>query len=121
MKYLTVRRLARSRHQKRIDRVVDISEVAQLTPLPNLELPALDQRPDPQTEKCLPSVLHSHPRPVGVGQSQSTGANAVNIIVEDMVPLARHLVDAVHVYGPAQMPLVNRQIIGLAIELAGTG
>src|SRR5262249_4569516 len=90
-------------------------------PSPDLERLAFDQHSDPQTEKSLSRVLHSHPGAVGVGQSQRAGANALIIVVEDVVPLARHFVDAVYVNGPTQMLLVNRQIIGLAVKLAGAG
>ena len=46
--------------------------------------------------------------------------DTVNVVVEDVVPLARHLVDAVYIGRVHGVIFVQGQIIGLSILLACT-
>src|SRR5207253_4625702 len=70
---------------------------------------------------CLAVVLDQHPGPVRVGQPQHAGADAVDVVVEDVVPLAGQLVDSIHVNGAGRLAFVNRQqFLGNAtVDLAG--
>jgi len=47
--------------------------------------------------------------------------DAINVAVKDVVPLPRHFVDAVHIRRMKEMPLVNREEVGSAINLSGAG
>ena len=65
----------------------------------------------------MPGVLDAHPRADGVGEPQGAGANAIDVVVEDVIPLARHLIDAVDVDWSQQVLFVDGQVIRLAVDL----
>ncbi len=111
----------RHRRDERIDGVVDIGEVAQLLAAPDLEGLAFQREADPDPEEGLAGVLDPHARAVGVGQPQAARFQAIDPVVEQMVELARQLVDAVHVGRHQGMFFIYRQIAGCAIDLAGAG
>lgn len=62
-----------------------------------------------------------HTRPDGVGEAQRAGADAVHVVVEDMVPFAGHLVDAVDVDGADGVVFIHGQIVGFAVNLPRSG
>src|SRR5207245_8308873 len=83
--------------QERVDRILDIGEVAQLVAAPYLERPALDDGAQPDADEGLPRVGYPHPRTVGVGQAQRRAAQAIDALIEQVEGLGRRLVDAVDV------------------------
>src|SRR5713226_7127170 len=108
------------RREQRLDGVVDVVEVPQLGAVTeDLDLVAAQEVSDPHAQEGLPRVLDPHARAVRIGQPERHRAHSVDIAVEDVVPLAGHLVDAVDVGGPEQVPLVHREILGPAIDLSG--
>jgi hypothetical protein len=58
---------------------------------------------------------------VRFGEPQGTGAYAINIAVEDLVPLPRHFVDAVHVGGMKKLAFMHRQKTRSSVNFSGTG
>ena len=90
--------------QERVGGIVDVDEVAQLRAVAeDLDLASLDREPDEPADEALAVVLDQLPRAVDVGQPQRGGAHAEDVVVEQVVVLARRLVDAVDVGGPDQM------------------
>ena len=69
-------------------------------------------------EEGLPGVLDAHPRPVRVRQPQHGDADAVDLPVEQVVPLAGELVDPVDVDGGERVALVDREVARAPVELA---
>ena len=82
---------------------------------------ALDRLPDEPWQKTLTVVPHEHPRPVGIGQAQHTGADPEDVPVEQVVHLAGVLVHPVHVHRPDRVRLIDRQILGPPVNLPGPG
>ena len=111
--------LVEGRSDERIDRIVDVREIAQLSTLPDLERVALHHGPDPDTEECLPCVADAHVRSVGVRQAQGARADPIHVVVEDVVSLAGCLVDPVHIHGKDRVVFVHRQVRRPAVDLAG--
>lgn len=91
------------------------------SPPPNFEGLALDQQAHPNTQEGLARVFDAHTGTVGVGEAQGTGAQAIHVVVEDVIPLAGQFVDAVGVGGADGMLLVNGEMVRLAIELTRAG
>ena len=83
--------------------------------------PSLDGETDEPSDEALAVVPDQLARPVHVGESQRAGADAEDVVVEEMVVLARGLVDAVDVGGPDEMALVHGQPVGPAINLPRAG
>src|SRR5262249_29958127 len=67
------------------------------------------------------SVLHAHPGTIGVGQTQGARPDVIDVVVENVIPLTGHLVDAVHVRRAQEVSLVYGQVFWFAINLACTG
>ncbi len=107
--------------QERVHRIVHVGEIAKLLPLPHLEQFALQQQPDPDAQKGLACVFHAHARPIRVGQTKRARRNPENIVVQDVIPLARHFVDAVHIHRAQQVILVHREIIRFSVDLPRAG
>ena len=119
---LPVRGVHRPRAQERVHHVVHEVEVA-LLPAAAEELDLLaehDLAHEPPDE-ALARVADELARPVGVGEAQRRGADAVHRVVDQVVELAGDLVDAVHVRGVQQVGLVHGQALRLAVHLAGPG
>ncbi len=72
-------------------------------------------------DEALAVVADELPRAVGVRQAQRGGADAVHLVVDEVVELARDLVDAVHVHRLEEVVLVDRQVARLAVDLARAG
>ena len=122
VEHLAVAGVARARPQERIRRVVDEHEVAHLRAVAeDLDFLVLDGQADEPADEALAVVLDQLARAVDVGQPQRAGAHAEDVVVEQMVVLARGLVDAVDVDRPHQVVLVDRQAIRLAVDLARAG
>ncbi len=120
VEHLSVGLLVGRCSQKRIHRVVHVVEVAQLRPVPeHLDLLSFDDLPNPPPQKGLPRIPDPHARPDGVRQPEGAGPDPVDVVVDDVIPLPGHLVDAVHVRGVQQMPFVHRQIVRDAVDLPG--
>ena len=66
-------------------------------------------------------MLDQLPRAVGVGQAQAARSQAVGAVVDQVVPLAGQLVDAVDVGGPVAVFLVQRQVERPAVALTRAG
>lgn len=112
--------MQRSAHHG-VHAVIDIGEVAELFAAPYFKRPAGEHLPDPHAEEGLAGVLDAHTRPDGVGEAQRAGADAVHVVVEDMVPFAGHLVDAVDVDGADGVVFIHGQIVGFAVNLPRSG
>lgn len=112
--------IARGGQQERVHGIVDVVEIAQLQPIPEDLDGFVGQKlfhPDPQ--EGLASVLDAHSRSVGVRETQRGAGDAVDLGVEDVVPLARDFVDPVHIDWNDRVFFVDRKILGFAIDLSG--
>ena len=117
-----VARVGRARPQERVRGIVDVDEIAQLRAVAeDLDLAALDREPDEPADEALAVVPDQLARAVDVGQPQRAGADAEDVVVEQVVVLAGRLVDAVDVGGPHEVLLVDRQAIRPAVDLARAG
>src|SRR5436190_3797122 len=84
--------------QERVDRVGDVGEVPQLAAVAeHLEVLALERMADERRDEPLAAVLEQQVRAVGVRQAQRGRRDAVDVVVEQVVGLARDQVDAVDV------------------------
>src|SRR5437870_2239486 len=109
---LSVARVRRSRAQKRVCRVVDVHEVAELGAVTvDLNLAVLDCKPDEPGDEALAIVLHRLSWTVYVREPQRTGTDAKDVVVDEVVILACGLVDAVHVGRSHEM------ILGLGLSI----
>ena len=93
-----------------VGRVIDIQKVAALLAAPYLERLAFDDPAQPNTEEGLARILDAHPGPVDIGQPQGARLDAVDVAIQQVVGLARHLVDPVDVDRPQRVTLVDREI-----------
>ena len=119
---LAIARVDRARPQERVGRIVDVDEIALLGAVAvNLDDAAFDRQPDEPADEALAVVADQLPRPVDVGQPQRAGADLEHVVVDEMVVLARRLVDAVDVGRLHQVLLVDRQRVGTAVDLARAG
>jgi hypothetical protein len=119
---LAVALLGQRGHEHGIGHIVNVVEIPHLKPVsPHLNGLALSEISYPYTEEGLTRVFHSHSRPVRVGEPQSTRSDTINVTVKDVVPLARHFVDAVHIRRMEDMALVNREKVGFSVNLPRTG
>ena len=118
VEHLSVAGVVGARPQERVSRIVDEDEVAELRSVAvDLDLAVLDGETDEPGDESLPVVLQQLARAVHVGQAQRAGADAEHVVVEQMVVLARGLVDAVDVGRPHEMRLGHGQAVGLAVHL----
>ena len=107
--------------QKRLDRVIDIEQLAPLLAAPYLEALPFKDAAQPDAEKVLPCVLDPHPGPVDIRQPQRTGVEPVRVVKHQVIGLAGHLVDAVDVGRAQRVRLVDRQVARAAVDLARAG
>ena len=108
--------------QERVGGVIDVDEVAELAAVAvNLDLAVLDRMTDEPADEALAVVLEQLTRSVHVREPQRAGADAEDVVVDQMVVLAGGLVDAVHVGGPDQMRLGHRQRVRTAVDLSRPG
>ena len=108
--------------QERFDRIVDVDEIADLRAVAeDLDLLVLEHEPDEPADEALAVVPQQLARAVDVGQPQRAGAHAEDVVVDQMVVLAGGLVDAVDVGRPHQVPLGDRQVVRLAVDLPRAG
>ena len=108
--------------QERVDHVVDVVEVALLQPVAeDLDLLAERGLADEPADEALAVVPDQLARAVGVGEPQRRGADPVHLVVDEVVELARDLVDAVDVHRLQQVLLVHRQVERAAVDLARAG
>mgnify|MGYP003693856247 CR=1 FL=1 len=122
VEHLAVARVRGARPQERVGGIVHVHEVAQLRAVAeDLNLAAFDREPDEPADEALAVVLDQLPRTVDVGQPERAGADVEDVVVEQMVVLARRLVDAVDVGGPDQMVFVDGQPVGPAVDLPRAG
>ena len=111
-----------SHHQQRLNHIVHVVEVAHLQPVAeDVERLPLQQLPEPPADERLSRVADAHTRAVGVGQPQRDGAQAVDLVVNHVVPLAGQLVDAVDIGRLQRVALVHRQILRAAVDLPRAG
>ena len=119
---LAVALLGQRGHEHGVGHIVNVVEIPHLQPVsPHLNPLAFNEVLDPYAEEGLAGVFHSHSRPIRVGEPQGAGSDTINVAVKDVVPFARHFVDAVHIRGMEEMALVNREKVGSAINLSGAG
>jgi hypothetical protein len=119
---LAVALLGQGRHEHGIGHIVNVVEIPHLETIsPHLNPLTFNKVFDPYPEEGLAGIFHAHSRPKRVGESQGTRSDTINVTVKDVVPLARHFVDAVHIRRMENMALVNREKVGPAINLSGTG
>src|SRR5258708_4854584 len=107
--------------KKRFDSIIDIREIASLFAAPHFEGLFFQKPAEPNADKGLPSILDAHARPIGIGETEDRSSNPVNIMIEDMVVLARNLVDTIHINGTHRMLFVRREIVGFSVDLACAG
>ncbi len=120
--HIAVARVACPGAQERVGRILHVDEVPQLRPVTvDLDLAALDRCADEPPDEALAVVLHQLARTVDIGQAQRAGADAEDVVVEDVIVLAGRLVDAVDVGGPHEVRLGDRERVGLPIYLARAG
>ena len=118
VEHLAVARIVGARAQEGVAGVVHVDEVAHLRAVAeDLDFAILDGQPDEPADEALPVVLDQLPRTIHVGQPQRARAHAEHVVVDQVVVLARHLVDAVHIGRPHQLRLVHRQRIGPPVDL----
>ena len=109
----------RPRAQEGVDHVVHVVEVALLLPVAeDLDLLAERGLAHEPADEALAVVPDELAGAVGVGEPQRGGADAVHLVVDEVVELARDLVDPVHVHRLQQVLLVHRQVERLAVDLA---
>ena len=117
-----VGRVAGARTQERIHRVVDVDEVTKLRAVAeDLDFLVLEHEADEPGNETLAAVFQQLPRTVDVGQAQRGGAHAEHVVVDQMVVLARRLVDTVDVRWPHEMRLGDRQTVRTAVDLPRAG
>src|SRR5229473_3585076 len=107
--------------QKRLDRIIDIQELAALLAPPYLEGGAFERPTQPDAEEILPCILDPHARSINIGQPQRAGVDSIGIVKQQVIGLAGHLVDAVDIGRPQRMLLVDRQIAWPAVDLPRPG
>ena len=119
---LPVRGVHRPRPQEGVHHVVHVVEVALLAPVAeDLDLLAERGLADEPADEALPVVPDELAGAVGVGEPQRGGADPVHLVVDEVVELAGDLVDPVHVHRLQEVLLVDRQVEGLAVDLARAG
>src|SRR4051812_37770740 len=62
-----------------------------------------------------------HARAVRVGQTQHSGSDAIDLVIELEILFGCELMNAIDIYGDDRMLLIHRQILRLAINLARAG
>src|SRR4029078_8653939 len=82
-----------------------------------LKRPSFDQLPNPNTQKNLARILDPHAWPIGVGQSQNRSGEAVIILIENMIGLARDFIYAVDVSGAQWMFFIHRKRLWTPVYL----
>ena len=108
-----------TRQEQSLDAVVHIVEIPQLRAIAeHLYRLAFDQQTHPQAEKRLARIADTHTWTVGIGQSQSAGADAINAGIQQMVTLTRQFIDAIYVHRPDRVLFIDWQVLRLAVELA---
>jgi len=92
--------LIRACHQKKsIYHVIYIIKVPYLASIAiNGDGFTLQKVAYPDAQKGLPGIFYSHPRAIGVGKPQNGGFEIVYIVLNEVVPFIRKLVDAVYIY-----------------------
>src|SRR3989441_5248583 len=118
---LAVDILTGRRHEECLYGVINVCEIAQLLSTPDLKSFAFYEKPDPEPQKGLTGILNAHVRAIRIGQTQDTRPNSIRIVIQDMVLLPCPLIDAIHIDRAKPMLLIHGQVVGPAIELAGTG
>src|SRR5712692_10020898 len=103
--------------QEGVGGVLDLGEIVQLLATPNFEVSALYDGAQPNPDKGLTRVLYSHARAIGVGQPQRTTAHPVYVVIERVIGLAGHLVDAVDVDRSQDVLLVDRHVVRATVDL----
>ena len=102
--------------------IVDVVEIAHLAAIAkDGQLTSLHYEADPQAQKRLAGIADAHARPVRIGQSQGRGPYAIDVVIDDVVPLTGHFVYAVYVGWVQEMALVDRQVVRYAVDLARAG
>ena len=86
--------------------------------VPDLKGFAFNEQADPNAQKGLAGILDPHAWSDSVCQAQGASAEAIDIIVKNMVCLPSHLINAVDVHRVERMFLINRQVLGLAVNLS---
>ena len=119
IEYFAVRVVARGSTQERFDDITHEIEIALLfSAAKDLNRVSFDQSANPNAEKSLAGIFDAHSRSIGIGQTQRAGANPVNVVIKQVVPLAREFVDPVYVNRIDRVLLVYRQIFWSAINLS---
>ena len=95
---LAVAPVAGARPQECVSRVIHVDKVANLrTVAVDLNGPSLERQTDEPPDESLAVVADQLPRAVDIREAKRAGADAEHVVVDQMVLLARRLVDAVHV------------------------
>src|SRR5262249_36544836 len=95
---LAVAGVAGAGSQECVRRIVDEDEIAALRPVTvNLDGRVFDRAPDEPANEALTVVTDQLSRTVDVRETQRTGADAEDVVVDEVVILARRLVDAIDI------------------------
>src|SRR5229473_5692510 len=122
VKYLTIGTVAGGSTQERFHHIGNEIEIAPLlSTAENLDRFLFDQPANPNSKKRLARIFHSHPGSISVGQPQGAGANLIDVVVKQVVPLARELVNSVHVDRIDRVFLIDWQILRPAVDLSRAG
>ena len=70
---------------------------------------------------CLTGVFDPQSRTDRVSQSKHGRPDAVNIVIQEMIPLPGQFIDAVHINRRDGMSSIHRQVFRFAIDLPGAG
>ncbi|OQA20566.1 MAG: hypothetical protein BWY63_01498 [Chloroflexi bacterium ADurb.Bin360] len=76
---------------------------------------------NPPTQEGLPRILHAHVWSVGICHAQAYGAQAVDAVIDHVIPFAGNLIHPVDICRRERMFLIHRQVLGLAVNLPGAG
>ena len=122
VEHFPVARIARPGAKKRVGDVVYVHEVAQLGAVAvDLDRLVLDREPDEPRDEPLATVFDQLPRAVDVRQAKRARAHAEDVVVQQVVVLARGFVDAVDVRWPDEVHFGDGQRFGPAVHLARAG
>src|SRR5207245_2903869 len=114
VKNLAVDILTCCRHEECLYGVINVCEIAHLLSTPDLKSFAFYEKPDPEPQKGLAGILNAHVRAIRIGQTQDTRPNSIRIVIQDMVLLPCHLINAIYIVRAKQMLLIHGRVVGLS-------
>src|SRR6185436_14704786 len=109
----------RSSRQQRFNHIIDVVEPSKLlTVAKHLDFIAVDSLADEPSHESLTCVLHELTGTERIDKTKGHRGDTVRLMVNNVVPLASHLVHAVYVDRFQDQVLNDGENIGLAVRLA---